>query len=101
MRSAWATLFLNIYFRSQLMWNPDFDTEAALAEFYPAFYGPAAGPMNRYWTAIYRAWEDTIATEHEFIVAPAIYTDSLIEKLRPRGGRGREHRGAVTGAGAI
>jgi hypothetical protein len=83
MRTAFATLFLNIYFRSQLMWDPDFDTEAALAEFYPAFYGPAAEPMKRYWSAIYRAWEETIATEHEFIVAPAIYTDSLIETLRP------------------
>ncbi len=81
-RGAYATIFLNMYFRAQLMWNPDFDVDAALAEFYPAFYGPAAEPMRRYWSAIYAAWENTICTEHEFFVAPAIYTDELIELLR-------------------
>ena len=82
-RSAFATIFLNMYFRAQLMWNPDFDVDAALAEFYPTFYGPAAEPMRRYWSAIYQAWEDTYVTEHEFFVAPAIYTDALIEQLHP------------------
>jgi len=82
-RGAYATIFLNMYFRAQLMWNPDMDVDAALAEFYPTFYGPAAEPMSRYWSAIYKAWEDTYVTEHEFFVAPAIYTDALIEQLRP------------------
>ena len=82
-RSAFATIFLNMYFRAQLMWNPDFDVDGALAEFYPKFYGPAAEPMRRYWSAIYQAWEQTYCTEHEFFAAPAIYTDALIEKLRP------------------
>ena len=52
------------------------------AEFYPKFYGPAAGPMKEYWSAIFQAWESTIATEHEYFVAPAIYTPELIAKLR-------------------
>ncbi|MHB9108938.1 MAG: DUF4838 domain-containing protein [Armatimonadota bacterium] len=81
-RNATATTFLNHYLRGQLMWNPKTDVDARLAEFYPTFYGPAAEPMSRYWGAIYRAWEQTIVTEHEFFMIPAIYTPALIEELR-------------------
>jgi len=81
-RGAIGTVFLNLYLRAQLMWNPDADVDAMLAEFYPNFYGPAAEPMRRYWGAIYRAWEETIVTEHEFYAAPAIYTPELVETLR-------------------
>ena len=81
-RNAIGTVFLNLYLRGQLMWNPDADVDALLAEFYPKFYGPAAKPMERYWSAIYTAWEDTIATEHEYFVAPTIYTAELVEELR-------------------
>jgi hypothetical protein len=57
------------------------DVDALLAEFYPRFYGPAAEPMAAYWGAINAAWDDTIATEHEFFVAPAIYTPDLVAEL--------------------
>lgn len=80
-RNAIATVFTNLYFRGQLMWNPDADVDAMLAEFYPKFYGPAAAPMARYWGAIYKAWENTIATEHEFFVAPAVYTPAVMAQL--------------------
>jgi hypothetical protein len=81
-RGATATTFLNLYFRLQLMWNPDLDVKGQLAEFYPAFYGPAAAPMARYWGAIFDAWEKTIATEHEYFVAPVIYTPRLVATLK-------------------
>ncbi|MBC7597727.1 MAG: DUF4838 domain-containing protein, partial [Polaromonas sp.] len=81
-RGATATTFLNLFFRLQLMWNPDADVDAMLAEFYPKFYGPAAGPMASYWNAIYAAWKGTVATEHEYIVAPVIYTPELIATLK-------------------
>lgn len=80
-RLAIATVFLNLYLRGQLMWNPEADVDALLDEFYPIFYGPAAEPMRRYWSAIYKAWEDTIVTEHEFFMAPAIYTPALMKSL--------------------
>ncbi len=80
-RNAIATTFLNLHFRGQLYWNPDYPVEAGLQEFYPAFYGSAAEPMERYWGAIFRAWEETIATEHEFFVIPAIYTPELVQRL--------------------
>ncbi len=81
-RGAIATVFLNLYLRGQLMWNPDADLDAMLAEFYEKFYGPAAKPMAAYWGAIFKAWDDTIVTEHEYSVVPAIYTPSLIKDLR-------------------
>jgi hypothetical protein len=81
-RGATATTFLNLFFRLQLLWNPDSDVDTMLAEFYPKFYGPAAAPMAKYWNAIYDAWKGTLVTEHEFLVAPVIYTPELIQTLR-------------------
>jgi hypothetical protein len=81
-RGAMATTFLNLHVRLQLCWNPDADVDKLLAEFYPKFYGPAAAPMAAYWTAINRAWEDSIVTEHEHFVAPAIYTPALVKTLK-------------------
>lgn len=81
-RGATATTFLNLYFRLQLMWNPEADVDAMLTEFYPKFYGPAAAPMATYWNAIFAAWKTTVSTEHEYMVAAVIYTPQLIETLR-------------------
>lgn len=80
-RSAYATTFLNLYFRGQLYWNPDLDLERELADFYPKFYGPAAGVMSAYWSTIYRAWRETDVTEHEYFVAPAVYSDRTVRHL--------------------
>lgn len=81
-RNAIATTFLNLHIRGRLMWNPDEDVDALLAEFYPKFYGPAAEPMQAYWTAIYDAWEKTICTEHEYFIAPSIYTPEVLAVLK-------------------
>lgn len=80
-RGATATTFLNLYVRGQLLWNPDQDVQSLLDEFYPKFYGPAADPMKRFWTDVYKAWENTLVSEHEYFVAPAIYTPELIRSL--------------------
>jgi len=81
-RGSLALTFLNVYMRGQLMWNPDADVEAMVKEFFPAFYGPMAGPMGDYWRVIFKAWQDTIVTEHEHFLAPAIYTPEVIATLR-------------------
>lgn len=81
-RGAMATIFLNLYVRGQLYWNPDADVDALLAEFPEKFFGPAAKPMAAYWNAIHAAWEKTIVTEHEYFVAPAIYTPELMTQLK-------------------
>jgi hypothetical protein len=81
-RNAIATTFLNLHIRGRLMWNPDEDVDALLKEFYPNFYGPAAEPMEVYWSSIFDAWENTICTEHEYFVAAAIYTPQVMEVLK-------------------
>ena len=81
-RGAAATTFLNLFFRGQLMWNPDADVTAMLAEFYPLFYGPAASPMAHYWNRIFAAWAKAETTEHEAPAAVTIYTPALVAALR-------------------
>ena len=81
-RNAIATTFLNLHIRGRLMWNPDADVDALLADFYPRFYGPAAAPMQKYWTAIFDAWANTICTEHEYFIAPAIYTPKVLAVMK-------------------
>ena len=81
-RNAIGTVFTNLHYRGQLMWNPNGDIKAMEAEFYPNFFGPAAKPMADYWDAIYDAWDETPATEHEYFIAPSIYTPAVVNKLR-------------------
>jgi len=83
-RNAIATTFLNLYLRGRLMWNPETDIPAELAEFYEKFYGPAAKPMQAYWDAIFQAWEKTIVTEHEYFIAPAIYTPGVLKVMKAK-----------------
>ena len=80
-RHAFSTTFLNLHFRGQLYWNPDYSVRAGLAEFYPNFYGPDASVMARYWTEIFGAWEKTAVTEHEHMAMPAIYTPELVQDM--------------------
>ena len=80
-RGATATTLTNFYLRGQLLWNPQADCDELLADFYERFYGPAAKPMAAYWGAVFKAWETTLATEHEYFVAPAIYTPELLATL--------------------
>ena len=81
-RGAFATTFLNLFIRQQLYWNPDAEVDALLAEFYPKFYGPAGPALAKYWTTLFKAWDDTIVTEHEYFVAPAIYTPAVVAELK-------------------
>ena len=80
-RMALATTGVNLYLRGRLMWNPDEDVDALLEDFYTRFFGPAREPMRAYWSAIFDAWRDTLVTEHEYFLAPAIYTPQLVERL--------------------
>ena len=81
-RGAIGTTFLNLYFRGQLMWNPNANVAAMQNEFYPKFYGPASAPMAKYWDTIFNAWKNTVSTEHEYFIAPAIYTPQVVSILR-------------------
>jgi hypothetical protein len=80
-RMALATTGINLYLRGRLMWDPDDDVDALLEDFYAKFFGPAQAPMRAYWSAIFDAWRNTRVTEHEYFVAPAIFTPALVERL--------------------
>ncbi len=95
-RGATATTLTNLYVRGQLLWDPAADADALLADFFPRFYGPAAKPMADYWGAVFGAWEDTLVTEHEHFVAPAVYTPELLARL---GKSLREAEAIANGAG--
>lgn len=81
-RGAMATTFTNLHLRGQLLWNPDANCDELLAEFYTKYYGPAAPSMAKYQDAINKAWKETVATEHEYFVAPAVYTPELMAELK-------------------
>jgi hypothetical protein len=81
-RNATGTIFFNLYFRGQLLWNPDAAVKPLLDDLMPRFYGPAAAPMGRFWDALLAAWNDSIVTEHEYFVAPAVYTPAVVALLR-------------------
>ncbi len=44
-----AMQHLNLYITGRALWNPDFDLDTVLDEYYRLFYGPAEEPMRRFW----------------------------------------------------
>lgn len=53
---SWATTFPNYYLLARLMWNPDENPGAILDDLCDKFFGPAAAPMRRYYTALEKAF---------------------------------------------
>jgi hypothetical protein len=80
-RGATATTFLNLFFRLQLLWNPDADVDTPLLRVLLPALRPAARAHGGVLERDLRGLKDTIATEHEHFVAPAIYTPELVERL--------------------
>jgi len=40
------------------LWDPDWDVEGALAEFYSLMFGPAEAPMKTFFNTLINRWED-------------------------------------------
>ncbi len=49
---------INYYLAAKLAWNADLDPDALLADYFTGFYGPAAGPMERFWMGLEQAMID-------------------------------------------
>jgi len=45
---CWGSHTPTLYVAARLMWNADADVDSLLEDFYSTFFGPAAGPMQRY-----------------------------------------------------
>jgi len=50
-----AMAHLDYYVTIRLLVDPEADVEALLAEYFTLFYGPAAEPMERFWTGLEQA----------------------------------------------
>jgi len=48
----WLTTGLNYYIYAKLAWDMDLDVEKVEEEFFDRFFGPAAGPMGKYYRSI-------------------------------------------------
>jgi hypothetical protein len=48
--------FMNLYWRIKLYDNFKFDIDKGLDEYYQQFFGPAAGPMKKFYTAMEERW---------------------------------------------
>lgn len=57
---SWEQDHLNAYIWMKSMWNPDFDVQAALDEYYTLCYGAAAPVMKEYFDLLIDRWEKTI-----------------------------------------
>ena len=57
----WALQGLNHYVQNRLLWRPDTDADAMLAEYYRLFFGPAERTMR----AFYELLEQTMAESNE------------------------------------
>jgi len=57
----WHTMMPGNYVAARLLWDTKTDINKLLDEYYPDYYGPAAGPMRRYDNTLENAYETTKA----------------------------------------
>jgi len=55
----WPRQNFSLYVWFKVMWNPDFDVDAALREHCRRMYGPAAGTMHELMSLQITCWEDS------------------------------------------
>lgn len=55
----WASQMPTLYCWFRVLWNPEFDVDAALAEYVDLMYGPAKGPMGNIVKLLTDRWEKT------------------------------------------
>jgi len=60
---------LNHYISARLIWDVDADVDLLLEEFFTKYYGPAAGPMRKFWLA---------AERYYALERPGIMTNTLV-----------------------
>lgn len=51
--------FLDEYVMMKLLWDPDQDVDALLADYFARFYGPAAGPIAKVYARLEELWTRT------------------------------------------
>lgn len=56
----WIFDVQNLYVAARLMWDSNADVEQILEEYYPGFYGPAAGVMRQFYDEMELAWTNSL-----------------------------------------
>ena len=51
-----APYHYSAYLASRCMWNPDFDVDAAIREYFRLMYGPAAAPLTDFYYGLLNRW---------------------------------------------
>lgn len=80
---SWNTHFINMYVWGKMLWNPNTDAEALLNDFYEKYYGPAAEPMKKFYSAIEKAIVDAPFNTHEEELLPEIFSNRFVKSLMP------------------
>lgn len=73
--SNWHHMIPGNYMITRLFWDTATDVDALLGEFYPAYYGPAAGEMQAYDRLIEDAYETTDAFAGGLWSIPKIFDE--------------------------
>ena len=82
-RQVWNLHFLNIYMLGKMLWNPEGDGEKILDEAYDKLYGPAAGPVKKFYSALEDAVRNFTVNTHEEELIPEFYNYEFISGLMP------------------
>ncbi len=81
---SWANYGPLGYVMAKLMWDADQDVQVLLEDYYDKFYGPAANPMQEYWTRMDRARREAPYHTGNAVNIPDIYTDATMKYLGER-----------------
>ena len=62
----WPRQHLSLYVWLKVLWCPEFDVDAAIAEYCRRMYGPAVGPMRELVGMLIAGWEEREWSDHTF-----------------------------------
>ena len=82
-RAIWNHHFLNIYMLGKMLWDPAADGEKILDDAYEKLYGPAAGPVKKFYTALEDAIRSLPVNTHEEELIYLVYTPEFVSGLMP------------------
>lgn len=81
----WPRLNFSLYCWMKLLWNPEFDVDAAADEACKRLFGPAAEPMRELWRLQAERWENSRFPDG-VLTAEAVYAEAfpkpVIERMR-------------------
>ena len=72
----WGVHGRGYYIANRLLWNPDADVTALLADFYEKAFGPAAPAMKRYY--------ERVAPDGEPLMSRGLIGEAFRDALDPR-----------------